>query len=546
MLLTVIQPILEWSVLAWVGYVPFILACRADVKFRYLFIISYLVGACYWLGNMYWLGFVTWSGWLVFCLYTGLLWPLLVVCFRFCSRKKIPLLLAAGVLIVGAERLQGFFLGGFYWRYLAHSQYANIKLIQIADIFGTAGVSFLIGTVNAAVVELIIAWREKNIFKTGNFIKIGLVIILVAGAFVYGGWRIQQTEKFVEAGPMVAAVQTNVPQSVKESSQAGEVILKDLFLLSGQAAEAGAEMVAWPETMVAATLDSRVLGLLGESHTFKVFDRVIREHSKHRGAYILAGGYGGRPQIQSDNTIKLVERYNSAFLYSPDANRPAVQYNKIHLVPFGEVVPFRDSAPWLHELLMAFTPYDYDYSLDSGKEYTVFKMAGGPIANKEYRFGVLICYEDAMPKIARRFTLRADGTKGVDWLVNISNDGWFVRFEDGNAYPSTELAQHTAVCVFRAIENRIAILRSVNTGVSCLIDTAGRIRDGFFAGNLPKKAMERQGISGWFADKMPIDKRVTVFSRYGNWLDGLCAVCFGLCAAAAAIEAKIKNKKGKK
>ena len=111
-LLTVIQPTLEWSVLAWVGYVPFILACRADVKFRYLFIISYLVGACYWLGNMYWLGFVTWSGWLVFCLYTGLLWPLLVVCFRFCSRKKIPLLLAAGVLIVGAERLQGFFLGG--------------------------------------------------------------------------------------------------------------------------------------------------------------------------------------------------------------------------------------------------------------------------------------------------------------------------------------------------------------------------------------------------------------------------------------------------
>ena len=130
-----------------------------------------------------------------------------------------------------------------------------------------------------------------------------------------------------------------------------------------------------------------------------------------------------------------------------------------------------------------------------------------------------------MPAIARRFALNEQGRKRVDWLVNISNDGWFVRFKDGRVFPSTELAQHTAVCVFRAVENRLAVLRSVNTGISCLIDTAGRIKNGFLAGNLPNKAMDRTGCAGWFVDRVPIDKRTTFFSRYGQWLDFSCAVC---------------------
>ena len=526
LILTVIQAPMGWSVLAWVCYVPFILACRADVKPKYLFIISYLVGACYWLGNIYWLGLVTVSGWIVFCLYTGLLWPLLVLCIRFCRAKKIPLIIAVPILIVGAERLQGLFLGGFYWRYLAHSQFENISLIQIADIFGAAGLSFLIAMVNAVAAELIIARRANNIFKTANFVKVGLVCVLVAGAFVYGRWRLEQTEEFVTAGPLVSASQSNVPQLVKESFQAREVILSELLELSTEAAEAGARLIAWPETMVAATLDARVLGLLDESHSFRVYDKTLRDHSQQGEAYLLVGGYGGRPEGQSDYTIKLVERYNSAFLYSPDVNQPVVQYNKIHLVPFGEVVPFRKSAPWLHKLLMWFTPYDYDYSLDAGDEYTVFEMDDKQ--NRKYRFGVLICYEDVVPQIARRFVASKAGKK-VDWLVNISNDGWFVRFRDKKVYPSTELAQHTVSCVFRAVENRVAVLRSVNTGVSCLVDTAGRIKNGFFAGTLPKKTIDRQGMAGWFVDRMPIDKRVTFFSRYGNWLDIICAIGFVFC-----------------
>ena len=518
-MLTVIQPPINYSLLAWLAFVPFILTCSSQIKTRTLVIIAYIVGCCYWLGNLYWMGLVTWPGWLAFCLYTALLWPLLVSGFRFCITKKIPLFIAVPILLVGAERLQGLFLGGFYWRHLSHSQYANITLIQIADIFGAAGVSFLVAMVNGLIAELIIAAGKKNLFKARCLLKTALVCAAIAAAVVYGRWRINQSDKFIEVGPMVGSVQSNIPQSVKESHQAEEMIVAELLKNSTAGIQAGAELLVWPETMVQANMEPRVLKLLDPSHSYNLFDQAIKDHSRN-SAFVLVGAYGGQPQIQPDLTTIFDPRYNSAFLYKPDGTKADKQYNKIYLVPFGEVVPFKKSIPWLHTLLMSFTPYDYDYSLDYGQEYTVFEMTAATEPTRPtYKFGVMICYEDTVPLIARTFAIDENGNKQLDWLLNISNDGWFVRFKDEKVIPSTELSQHTVSCVFRAVENRLAILRSVNTGISCLIDTLGRIKNGFSAGNLPNKAMERTGCAGWFADKMPIDKRRTLFSRYGQWLD---------------------------
>jgi apolipoprotein N-acyltransferase len=521
-MLTVIQSPINWSGLAWVSMVPFILACSPEVKVKKLFFTTYLVSLCYWLGNLYWMLPVTPTGWIAFCMYTALLWPMLAVSLRYCRRKKIPLVLAAPILIVGAERLQGLFLGGFFWRFLAHSQYANITLIQIADIFGAAGVSFLVAMINGLAAELIIAAEEKKIFKIGNFLKVGLVCGALVAAVVYGRYRINETDKYVEAGPLIGSVQTNVPQSVKKSHQSSEEILDGLLKDSNSSIKAGAELVVWPETMAQAMLDPRILGLLAPSESDRLFDEIIREHSKN-AAFVLVGAYGGVPEILQDGTIHLVKRYNSAFLYKPDGSRAKEQYNKIHLVAFGEYVPFRKSFPLLFDLLMKFTPYDYDYTLDAGSERTVFEMTGKN--ERVYKFSVMICYEDAVPAIARRFAAEK-GKKKIDWLVNISNDGWFVRFVNGKVSPSTELNQHAAICVFRAVENRLAVVRSVNTGVSCFIDTLGHIRNGFLAGSLPHRAMARTGMAGWLVDKVPIDKRTTFFSKNGQWLDFCCAACF--------------------
>lgn len=527
-LLTVIQAPFGFSFLAWFAWVPFILACSAEEKGRQIFISAYVVSVFYWLGNLYWIGPVTLSGWIAFCLYTGLLWPLLGVCVRFCRAKNLPLFISVAVLVVGAERLQGLFLGGFFWRHLSHSQYVNISLIQISDVFGAAGVSFVVAMVNGLAAELIISWREKKIFARGNYFKVGVVCAVVAGALIYGRWRISQSGDFVESGPLVGAVQTNIPQSVKISSEVDDVqmIFEELVLNSGAAFDAGAELTVWPETMVQGILDERVQRFLDSSHYYKIFDERLKEHSQGRG-FVLVGAYGGTIEFGEDLSVNLTSRYNSAFLYRPDGQRGKSQYNKIHLVPFGEVVPFKKSIPWLYRLLMKFTPYDYDYSLDYGEEYTVFEMAGrGGDSEQSYRFGVMICYEDAVALIGRRFALDEQWGKKVDWLVNISNDGWFVKFKEGRVSPSTELSQHAAVCVFRAVENRVAIVRSVNTGISCLIDSEGRIHDGFSGGNLPGEAMKRQGMAGWFVDKVPIDRRTTLFSQYGQWLDFSCGFVF--------------------
>ncbi len=520
-MLTVIQTPISWSALAWVSMVPFILACSPKVKIKTLFLTSYIVSLCYWLGNLYWMLPVTPAGWIAFCMYTALLWPILAVCVRYCRTKRIPLVLAVPVLVVGAERLQGLFLGGFFWRFLAHSQYANITLIQIADIFGAAGVSFLVAMVNGLAAELIIAAKEEKIFKMGYLLKVGLVCGALVATVVYGRYRINEADNYIKAGPLVASVQTNVPQFVKKLHQSREAILDDLLKSSTASIKAGAELVVWPETMVQAILDPRFLRLLAPSESNRLFDEILCEHSKN-AAFVLAGAYGGVPEILEDRTIYLAKRYNSAFLYKPDGSRAKEQYSKIHLVAFGEYVPFRKSFPPLFDLLMKFTPYDYDYTLDAGSEYTVFEMTGKD--GRVYKFSVMICYEDTVPAIARRFATEKGG-KSIDWLVNISNDGWFVRFANDKVSPSTELNQHAAICVFRAVENRLAVVRSVNTGVSCLIDTLGHIQNGYIAGTLPHRAMARMGSAGWFVDRVPIDKRTTFFSKNGQWLDFCCAIC---------------------
>ncbi|UCC99152.1 MAG: apolipoprotein N-acyltransferase, partial [Phycisphaerales bacterium] len=339
----------------------------------------------------------------------------------------------------------------------------------------------------------------------------------------------------VEDGPVVAMLQSNVPQSVKRAFESGQELFDGLMEDSEAAVEAGAELIIWPETMVQAMLDQGVWPFLVSSDEQEAYDAALKEHAKEQ-AYVLVGAYGA--EVRQDGRDRYLARYNSAFLYRPDGRQDPKRYDKIHLVPFGEVLPLRRSFAWFYELLMKikFIPYNYDYSLDYGSQYTIFEMAPPGLRPDErratmddgpetMRFGVMICYEDTVPAIAREFALDEQGRKGLDWLVNISNDGWFVRFKREQVVPSAELPQHAAVCVFRAVENRLAVLRSVNTGISCVIDSFGRIRDGYLAGTLPRAAMTRTGMAGWFTDRVPIDTRVTFFSKYGEWLDFSCELC---------------------
>jgi len=578
-MLTAIQPPIGWSFLAWAAVVPFALACSPQRKAGGVALAAFFVGFLYWLGNLYWIQPITTLGWLGLGLYLSLFWGLPALAVRFARKMRIPLFIALPVFLTGWERLQGFPLGGFFWRFLGHSQYEHLAMIQVADLVGVAGVSFVVAMVNGLLADLILfaivtrrvglappqtAGTERSVgqappYMPHRMVVVGAVatVVVVAGNLLYGQWRLRETPRYVSDGPLVGSLQSNVPQSVKQSFSESGKLFDELMVSSKAAAGAGAELILWPETMVQGILDPGLWPYLRpandkeDGETFlaedKAFHKALSEHALQSGSSLLVGAYG--MEIHQDSRGKsYLASFNSAYFYHPDGTRDPGRYDKIHLVLFGEYIPFQHRFPWLFEQLKKLFPEGYNpaYSLEPGRRYTVFEMYpkveeqkaedGGQRTEQDlrgvlpYRFGTIICYEDAIPYVGRNFTLDEQGRKRVDWLVNISNDGWFVTFPkaEGRVIPSSELSQHAAISAFRAVENRLAIVRSVNTGISCLIESTGRIRDGYVAASkdFPAEAMNRTAMVGWFVDRLPIDKRVTFYSRHGEWFADGCAGVF--------------------
>ncbi|MHC5182202.1 MAG: apolipoprotein N-acyltransferase [Planctomycetota bacterium] len=524
-LLTVIHPPLNVSWLAWAAWVPFMLACRPDISARRLMVCAYVAGLCFWFGNLYWLVIVTTPGYITFSFVQACYWPLLALSVRFVRQKKWSLFWAAPVIFVGAEAIQGWLFTGFSWYHLAHSQFERLRLIQICDIFGTLGLSVLIAMANGLLVNLILrksraAQAAGSKPSNGNsigrlapprshIIQIIAFHILLFGTIFYGEMRLKQSSQYQTDGPVLGSVQPNVPAYVKEEMDNAQEILDDLIADSEKCIDAGAALIAWPETMVLTPMNPFFVSssYQGAPEARYIRDQILQLCRDN--AFVLFGAQAITKKLDQ------VDQYNSAFLYRPDGTADPQIYHKNHLVPFGEFIPFRN-IPWIYKLFMFFNPYDYDYSLTAGTEYTTFEIEAD---GQKYGFGVLICYEDTDPTVTRKLVLDESGQKKADWLVNISNDGWYVHFKERQVIPMVELAQRTAISVFRCVENRVGIIRSVNTGISCLIEPTGKIRNNFKMGNLPQDAMARQGVAGWFVDTMPIDSRVTIFSRTGRWLD---------------------------
>jgi apolipoprotein N-acyltransferase len=196
------------------------------------------------------------------------------------------------------------------------------------------------------------------------------------------------------------------------------------------------------------------------------------------------------------------------------------RYDKIHLVPFGEFVPFKQSIPWLYHWFMMLSPYDQDYTLTPGDAtaLTVFPLPGDKSvasAPSPVRFVTPICFEDLdAPLVACMFRPEAgSAAKRADFIVNITNDGWF---------KAGEPAQHLQAARFRSIENRVPTARSVNTGISAFVDSYGRL-----LGQIPK------GQEGTLAQAIRLDRRLTWYTCYGNLFVLACIVATVLLIAAA-------------
>jgi apolipoprotein N-acyltransferase len=234
--------------------------------------------------------------------------------------------------------------------------------------------------------------------------------------------------------------------------------------------------------------------------------------------------------------MEFVNKRNAAIMVGPQTPLYGAEneYAKHHLVVFGEYVPFKQSWPWLNNVLQMFTPYDYDYSLTPGAaDQPPFAVGFGD--GRTARFQVAICYEDAMPYRVRQMvrpTADAPGRKAVDFIANISNDGWF----NG----SVELDQHLNLCVFRAIENRVAVVRSVNTGISAIITPTGGITAVVETGG------SRRNVCGQIVGPLTLDDRLAPYTLAGDWLAWACAAAAAAGVAAAVVRRRLLMRERRK
>ena len=487
-------------IFAWFGFVPLFLALRDKSRLQ-SFLLSYLCGIIFWSITIYWLIHVTLLGQILLILYLSLYFGIfgLLVSKLLTIDYRLSTLLFIPSLWVLLEYLRAHLLTGFGWVLLGYSQYLNLPIIQIADIFGAYGVSFMVMMGNMAVYRLVVT-RAQGHKSTRKEIKYSIaVVICIFIVLGYGYFKLYEPRlPAVEAGTTfnVSVIQGNIPQELKWTPGAEGFILDRYLGLSQEAAKDRPDLIIWPEASVP--------GFLGEDEW--VF-KAITEKTKSIGIPILTGTV-----VREEDKY-----YNSALLIDKQGNLTG-RYDKLHLVPFGEYIPLKNTFKFLETIVPIgdFTP---------GREYVMFELPGSArapehqSAGSQVKFAVLICFEDTIPELSRGFV-----KKGADFLVNITNDGWFGR--------SSAPYQHLSASVFRAVENRVPVARAANTGVSCFIDSGGRIISSVSQG------LREIFIPGFKSGNIAIGRGGSLYCRMGDIFVFVCLAIATFCGIIGNLKVK--------
>jgi apolipoprotein N-acyltransferase len=391
--------------------------------------------------------------------------------------------LSLAALWVAFEWVQSWFLTGFPWNQLAVTQWRHVMLISVARLTGVYGLSFAILAVNVAVATVLaarLATMPGNARRPLPGAAVCAMLLLAALLF---HWLATPPPPPPDATLRVVGVQGNIPQCrVYNDAQLEEAI--DVYRsLSLAAAETpDVDLFVWPESALPAPV-------LWERRSFAMLAEVLSK----LGGKLLVGSINIVPPPEGSDGPE--RYYNSALLFGRQGRLLQV-YDKVHLVPFGEYVPFSSHLPWLVDLI------GMGRDLSPGSEYTLFSLPGGIEA------GVNICFEDAFPGISREFTRR-----GADLLMTITNDAWYVE--------SSGSRQHMLHAVFRAVENGRPLFRSGNNSDTCVITPRGRIQ-----GLLHDPVTGERFVRGYKSYDIPVatDAPLTFYTRFGDVFAKLCAL----------------------
>ena len=399
---------------------------------------------------------------------------------RSTNNLRLALLLAAAWTTL--EWLRGWVFSGFGWNGLGVALHDNWPLIQIAELTGVAGLSFLIAFVNVIILttayRLVVEARTRVMRPHFDFT---FTMAAIVGVLVFG---FRATQVPSAAKPLrVTAVQSNVPQNQKFDPQFTRRIFDQFRRLSEIALRSNPppELLVWPESSMPGPV-------LVDQESYKF----VTDLAADADADFLLG------TIDEDGG----DVYNAAILLSEGGERVQI-YRKVHLVPFGEFVPGRHTVPLLARIVGDQVPGDFK----AGKEHTVFTLTNGDV-----QVAPLICFEDTIGELARQFVVPTETSPGANLLVDVTNDGWFQH--------SAGSPQHLANAIFRCIETRRPMLRAANTGVTCFINQFGRVTQELR--DETGSTFTEGVLSGDI--KVPSEHELTFYARHGELFAKVCGV----------------------
>ncbi len=460
--------------LAWFGFVPLFLAIQGKSKAK-AFLLSYITGAIFWFGVVYWLIHVTLPGLIILVLYLALYFGIFGLIISACPLSLVPchpfLISSLWVLL---EYIRSHLFTGFPWALLGYSQYLNLPVIQIADVAGVWGVSWLVMLVNVTIYSAV-SHKPQSASAKKRYLVPVLCIIITLG---YGYYKLHKSWLLAPSSRLkISVIQGNIPQQLKWAPEARKFIMGKYLNLTRQALKDNPDLIIWPEAALPVVIEEE-----------PDYYEKVRGFVKEIRVPVLVGA------VRKENEFY----YNSAILLSGEGGLLNT-YDKLHLVPFGEYIPLRKILPFLETVV----PIG-DFA--AGKEYVLFNLSAirYPLSAK---FGVLICFEDLFPELSRNFV-----KKGAQFLVNITNDAWFGK--------TSSPYQHLQASVFRAVENRVPVVRSANTGISGFIVPSGEI-----ISLVRDKTGREIFLDGFLTQEIKIGKhQLSFYTRFGGVFIFICVL----------------------
>lgn len=485
-LMTLVFPPIDVWWLVFLAASPLAAAAVTARRFRVALPCLLLPMIASWLWHQWWVTEISAAGIVPMAMYLALWTPLIAWVIRRLARSRtfggLPLALIVPVAWTGIEFLRSVLVfDGYPWYLLGQPLIGWLPLAQPADIGGINGLAILPAATGGLVADVLLGRGTASIRRTAGLITASLALIWTG----YGLWRVQPPGTGA-VGPAVLAIQTVLPQSNKVAWSPREQ-WDDTLGFARQTVDAAdsirqgggrIDVIAWPETMLPGIgIEPESIAIMEEAGWWpgNRFAELAMELQSATGVPLLLGSpsfEGLRQETSADGpTLAWDRRFNSVYLLDEDGPAAATRYDKVFLTPFGERMPYISSWPWLEQQMLDIGARGMQFDLDAANEPVRLMLEWVRPTDgvtMSTGIGTPICFEDTVPSVCRELVWE-DGQKKATVLLNASNDGWF------GPYPGPR-STHLQLARFRTIENRVPMVRAVNTGRSGWIDSSGRLR----------------------------------------------------------------------